>query len=289
MSGAPTATPRDTYKSPIRLVVTDLDGTLLNQYNEIGADNIAAIHALQEAGIHFTFATGRLDCQTKIYIEELALDSPIISCNGALIRSGLTHEILHLERMAPEMVLRMVDFAIKLGMDFMVYDTDEVFYPPQSERVVVYEDYNILAAHYDSKPCQITKFDFVHHTAQIAERVCKIYLHSENPEKIVACREFAAAETNLIAVSSMFNNLDIAPPMQTKGNAIKWLAKHYHLSKEQICVFGDNDNDVSMLSEAGLGFAMSNGSVLAKAAAHLLAPPNTVSGVARALRQFVLP
>lgn len=123
----------------------------------------------------------------------------------------------------------------------------------------------------------------------IAGRVCKIYLHSEESEKIVACREFVARETDLIAVSSMDNNLDIAPPRQTKGNAVLWLAKYYGLQREEICVFGDNDNDASMIFEAGLSFAMRNGTEMAKAAADYIAPSNNESGVGRAIRQFILP
>lgn len=277
------------YESPIRLVVSDLDGTLLNQYNEISSENLAAIKALEEKGIIFTFATGRLDGQAKIYVEQLALDTPIISCNGALIRSGLSHKILHLEYMSHEMAFKMVKFASEYGLDYMIYDTDEVFYPASSERVVAYTNYNAIAKRLNSSPVKITPIQLERDLDAIAGRVCKIYVHSDDADKIVACRAFVAAETNLIAVSSMDNNLDIAPPRQTKGNAVLWLAKHYGLQREEICVFGDNDNDASMIFEAGLSFAMRNGTAMAKAAADFIAPSNNDSGVGRAIRQFILP
>ncbi len=280
---------RKAYESPIRLVVSDLDGTLLNQYNEISPENYDAIMALKEKGILFTFATGRLDCQAKIYIEQLALDTPVISCNGALIRTGLAHEILHLERMSRAMAIKMMHFADEFELDYMVYDTDEVFYPATSERVAAYLNYNALASRLNSKSVTITPIILQRDMDSIAGRVCKIYLHSEESEKIVACREFVARETDLIAVSSMDNNLDIAPPRQTKGNAVLWLAKYYGLQREEICVFGDNDNDASMIFEAGLSFAMRNGTEMAKAAADYIAPSNNESGVGRAIRQFILP
>ncbi len=283
----------DTHKNfdfrPIRLVVSDLDGTLLNQYNEISQENFDAVMALKEAGILFTFATGRLDCQAKIYIEQLALESPVISCNGALIRSGLEHEIMHLELIDPALAAKMILFADNNGLDYMVYDTDEVFYPPQSERIIAYRNYNAIAERFNSKPCLVTEFDLKRDLEKISERVCKIYLHSEDSNLITASAEYAVKELDLLAVSSMPKNLDIAPPNQTKGNAIHWLAKHYGLQKEEICVFGDNDNDASMMYEAGISFAMQNGSEMAKLAADFMAPSNTVSGVARAIRQFILP
>lgn len=279
-----------TWKSerPIRLVVSDLDGTLLNQYNEISLDNYEAIMDLKAAGMIFTLATGRLDNQARLYFEQLELDTPIISCNGALIRTGLSGQILHLERMEPEMAMAMIRFADKNKIEYLVYDTDEVFYPIGSERISVYRNYNLLAERHGSKTCLITEIEMERDLASIAHRVCKIYLHSEDPKQISACRDFVKSRTNLLAVSSVENNLDIAPPKQTKGNAVNWVARYYGLQREEICVFGDNDNDASMLYEAGLSFAMQNGSEMAKKAADFVAPSNTASGVGRAIRQFLL-
>ncbi len=273
---------------PIRLVVSDLDGTLLNQYNEISRDNYEAIMELKARGILFTIATGRLDNQARLYFEQLELDTPIISCNGALIRTGLSREILHLERMAPEMVMAMIHFVHENKIEYLLYDTDEVFYPVGSERISVYRNYNLMAERHSSQPCLITEIEMKRDLERVADRVCKIYLHSENPVLINACREFVKNHTNLLAVSSVENNLDIAPPRQTKGNAVNCLARHYGLQREEVCVFGDNDNDASMLYEAGLAFAMQNGSEMAKTAADFIAPSNTVSGVGRAIRQFLL-
>lgn len=276
-------------RKKIKLVVSDLDGTLLDSYNRISPENKAAVFALREQGIRFTVATGRLDCMARIYFEELEIDEPVISCNGALIRTGLSHEIVHLQRMRPEMAEKIIRFSDELGLDYLVYDTDVVYYPPNSYRIQAYRDYNALARRYNSQECVTERFTIEADVAQVAHCACKIYLHSPQVEKIARTREFIARETDLIAVSSMDDNLDVAPPGQTKGGAVAWLADYYGITADEICVFGDNDNDVSMFEHAGLSFAMRDGTPLAHASASHIAESNDCSGVGRAIRQYILP
>ena len=76
----------------IKLVVSDLDGTLLNRTSRLDSNTVRAVKSLNEEGILFTFATGRIDLNTWHFAKQLNLQLPIISCNGALIRYPFTGE-----------------------------------------------------------------------------------------------------------------------------------------------------------------------------------------------------
>lgn len=271
----------------IKLVVTDLDGTFLRTDNKLSEENYQAVQALRQAGIIFTFATGRLDKMTRVYSEKLQLNEPVISCNGALIRTGLSNEIKHLHYMQSDDVKKIVNKCEEIGLDYLVYDTDEVFYPQHSKRIQAYVDYNELAKEAGSIPCKTTVFS-EDELEGISKHTCKIYLHHEEPSRIAEIRNFIASDTKVMAVSSMDNNLDCAPENESKGQAVKFLMNYYGVHSEEVCVFGDNDNDVSMFKVAGFSFAMQNATKLAKENASELTASCNDNGFAQAVHKHIL-
>lgn len=73
-------------KHRIKLIACDMDGTLLQDDKHISEENRKAVARLKEAGIQFVIATGRHDSMVKTYLDELEIETPVISCNGGMVR-----------------------------------------------------------------------------------------------------------------------------------------------------------------------------------------------------------
>ena len=119
----------------IKLFLSDLDGTLLNPFNRLNPDDVAAIRELRNDGIAFTFATGRSDSMCRCYAEALELDEAIASYNGAVIREGVAGKRVHVAYMDSDDVRRTLDFFLKQGIDFLFYDPESIYYQPGSRKI----------------------------------------------------------------------------------------------------------------------------------------------------------
>ncbi len=273
----------------IRLVISDLDGTLLSDLNHVSAENRRAVDDLAEAGILFTIATGRMEPMMMEYVRQLSVNEPIISFNGALVREPASNTVVYHKTMQPEAASAMFAYCFSHKLDFLTYTDRVAYYQPYSERVEAFYDYNRLANRGGSTPVRLLPAEtLVDENGQLKQEVLKIFVQSHDPDVLSEIAKIAARYPQLDCVSSMENSLDIMAANVSKGEGLRKLAEHYNLSMSQIAAFGDHDNDVPMLKEAGLSIAMSNGTDLCKSAAEHIAPNNNLDGFARMVRQFIL-
>ncbi|MGI6546047.1 MAG: Cof-type HAD-IIB family hydrolase [Fastidiosipilaceae bacterium] len=273
----------------IRLVISDLDGTLLSDLKHISAENRRAVNDLAEAGILFTIATGRMETMMMEYVRQLSVCEPIITFNGAMVRAPASNTIVYQKTMQPEAASAMFDHCFTHKLDFLTYTDRAAYYQPFSERVEAFFEYNRLASRGGSTPVRLLPAEtLVADNGQLKHEVLKFFVQSYDPDVLNEIAKIAARYPQLHCVSSMENSLDIMAANVSKGEGLRKLAEHYDLSLSQIAAFGDHDNDVPMLEEAGLSIAMSNGTDLCKSAAEHIAPNNNLDGFARMVRQFIL-
>ena len=127
---------KNTLKN-LKLIVFDLDGTLLNKYGEIGEKTIEYVGILKSMGVRFTFATGRLHNAIKEYAHELDLKTPLISLDGAMIKSYPSNEIIYESYIKQSYVKKAIDLAessflkVALSHDEAIYYTHENSLVPQ--------------------------------------------------------------------------------------------------------------------------------------------------------------
>ena len=221
----------------------DIDGTLADR-SVISRENVAALAQYRRAGGKLGLATGRVELITESYAQQLAVDLPCILYNGAAVYDFSTHGFLHTETVEKEDVLAMM----KLGME--VYPQVNVEICPGGPTVLAnpkgVEDVFITR---ENQP-------FVFGRAEDCRSIIKLmfYGRPESLQQVEAAIRPRFGEKYRILFSQPVY-LEVLPKAAGKESALAWISQNLHLPLEQICAMGDYDNDVGMISLAGLGAA----------------------------------
>ena len=259
---------------PIRLVATDLDGTLVHTDGSITARTRAALAAAEAAGIEVVFVTGRPLRWAEEVFEHVGGHGLAIVSNGALVWD-VAADAPSLERpIAPEVTVEVVDL-LRAAIPEVRFATETV------AGWAMEEDY---AAH----PADDGSGRHPRRTAPIAELAREPVLKllglcpGRDPDELVAVAE--AAVGRLVTVThSSFPLLEISAHDVTKASTLALLCDQRGIAADQVVALGDMPNDLPMLTWAGTSYAMANAHPAVRAAATHVAPANDDDGVARVL------
>jgi Cof subfamily protein (haloacid dehalogenase superfamily) len=270
----------------IKLVVTDLDGTFLNDSRMITGRNLDAVRELARNNIAFSFCTGRPVAMTKAFIKQADIRIPVIGCNGALIYDPENNSTLFSRVFPAELFSVLTEYCLSCGFDYLAYTADTVYYSAGSRRIDVFRKYNQHAQRAGCIPAVLKltgSADSILH-----EKVTKILvteLHGTDLEKMAA---FLSGIRGVVCAPSMTGVLDIMPEGVSKGSGVRCLADHLGIHMDNVCVFGDNTNDVSMMQCAGTPVCMANGTEDArKAASFVTGKTNNESGFAEWIFRYL--
>lgn len=262
----------------IRLVVADVDGTLLTPDKVLTPRARAAVHAIIEAGIAFTITSGRPPLGMKRLIDALALKHPISAFNGGLfVQPDLS--VMCARRIAVEVVPPVIDTLTSGGLDVWVY-TDT--------------DWRVRSRHglHVDREAWTVKFPptVVPAFSDAFDRVIKIVGVSDDAETMARCaghvqRTFAQ---QVSAALSQPYYLDVTHPRANKGEVISVLSTLLAIPIEHIATIGDMPNDVLMFKRSGTSIAMANASADVQRAATFVTSSNTDEGFAHAVERFIL-
>ncbi len=269
-----------------KLVVSDMDGTLLTSHNTVSEKNKQALKALQDQNIQVAIATGRIYTSAKVYAKYLGIITPIIACNGAIIKDLYKDEILYESGIKKEDCLKVLEICRAYDLYFHFY-TANTFYAEKLERASLnYSEWNKTLKEEDRIDLQIIK-DAAEVIKSLDENIYKIQMISDDEALRVQVREEINKIHSIECSKSWHNNIEIMNKGVSKAEAVKHLGKIFDVKREEIICFGDNENDISMLSYAGLGIAMGNANEIVKKNADYVTTTNDEDGVARALHKFV--
>ena len=221
----------------------DIDGTLADQ-SIISGENVAALAQYRRAGGKLGLATGRVELITEGYARQLEVDLPCILYNGAAVYDFGSHTFLHTETVDPADVLAMME----LGMG--VY--------PQVNVEICPGGPTVLANPNGVEDAFITreKQPFVYGRAEDCQRIIKLMFYGDPQElKRVEAAILPEFGEKYRILFSQPVYLEVLPKAAGKESALAWISQNLHLPLEQICAMGDFDNDVGMISLAGLGAA----------------------------------
>jgi len=264
-----------------KLVVADMDGTFLNSKHEISNENLKVVQELKKRGILFSIATGRLDTMIKAYLRQIENNTPVICCNGALLRNAIKGEFYHSHIIKRDDFLKIVDLCKKNELIFDVFCEYTVYSESIKGRARYYLKYNESLC--EEEKVSIKIVDNIY--TDLNEKVFKILIENDNPELLGQIEEELNKISGIGAYKSTSNLLDIMAEGVTKGNALKDLATILKIKREEIIAIGDNHNDISMLEYAGYAIAMGNAEQAVKDVADLVTTSNDEDGVAKALRE----
>jgi len=262
----------------IRLVVSDVDGTLVRKDKSLSPEVIAAVHRLRRAGVAFTLISARPVSGVLPLIAPLGIDIPLAAINGGIIfrpdgsvttRHGINPEVVH----------GMFALAEGVPVDRWVF-ADGHWYA--SSLAGVHVEHERVA----SNQAPILRDDF----SDLYERADKITFVSDDPPvlKDLAARGIAQFGARATIGQSQTYYLDVTDTHANKGDGVTELAAILGVDLAHVAVFGDMDNDIAMFARAGLSVAMGQAPDTVKAAADFVSSSNEQDGVAHAIEAFVL-
>lgn len=229
------------------LLVSDMDGTLIDNDGKISEENIKAINCFIEQGGIFTIATGRMLESAKRYLHLMNIDIPVILYNGTKIHDYNKKETIYelfLEDEIKSIINKLKENDASLGIE-------------------IYCEENV----YIFNHCRFTKrFDKarsdVHHNIPESlwnKNWTKILILGEEDQidRLEETFIFTFGQANL--VRSGENYLELLPQCTSKGHALERLCKMLNIDISKAISVGDNMNDYEMLKRSGYGFCVANG------------------------------
>lgn len=261
-----------------KLVAIDLDGTLLTDQLEITPNTIAAIQQAIENGVVVTLATGRMFPSAKKFAQQLNLNVPLITYQGAVIKDVEEKKVWFERPVTPEISERLIEFAQEHQVHVQVYQDDIVYVAEDNEEIQYY-------ARESNVP-----YTVVDELSTLSKRGFSKVLFIGEPMYLDRLQIELHGEfgSNAHIAKSKPQYLEVTNPEANKGNALLYLAEQLGIQQSEIIGIGDNHNDFELITTAGLGVAMGNGVEALKSVADYITKTNNDEGVLHALEKFVL-
>ncbi|MCA9529462.1 MAG: HAD family phosphatase [Myxococcales bacterium] len=263
----------------IRLVIADVDGTLVTDDKALTDRARRAVRALRERDIAFTITSGRPPKGLRMLIEPLELDAPVAAFNGGMlvepdlsvieeqtVPSDVVGEVIETLRS------HQLDVWVYRGVDWLILRSDDSGHVDREQRTVQFA------------PEVVDDFD------GLRERVVKIVGVSDDHERVARCAEDVrgALGEHVSATRSQPYYLDVTHPDANKGAVLERLSSLLDVPAEQIATIGDMPSDVPMFERSGLSIAMGNASEDVQRAADERTASNGEEGFAKAMERYLL-
>ncbi|MDQ0205993.1 Cof-type HAD-IIB family hydrolase [Alkalicoccobacillus murimartini] len=253
----------------IKLIATDMDGTLLNDEKKVSKENVTAIKLAQQKGIEVVVATGRSKKEALEPLQEAGLSCPIISINGAQTwdnqsKLQTTNALdLSVAKWAIQ-ILREHSIYFELYLQSGTYSDNK----KQALDVIVdlFETTGALSTQQEIKKManyriangSITFVDQYESLLNEKDPALKLLAFSTNLILLDQIEETLAEHSELSVTASARGNLEINAISAQKGIAVQAFAQQAGISMDSVMALGDNLNDVSMMKVAGYPVAMDN-------------------------------
>lgn len=263
-----------------KFVAVDMDGTLLNDVDEITPLTMKTIQESVSQGLIFSVCTGRPIQGVAKYRELMELNAPVITYNGAMIVMSDTREVIFQQNLEREDARRILKLGREYGTTMCVWSGNQLYGNVLNERIHEYKKATGV------EPLLIQDED-----ALLDQGITKILWYDE-VEKIGQMEKEippSAFQSVTFCTSKPFY-LEFFNSKVSKASAMEKIGELYHISREEMIAIGDGFNDLSMINYAGLGVAMKNAPQGVKAQAdYITRHSNQEDGIAEVLRKFVLP
>jgi Cof subfamily protein (haloacid dehalogenase superfamily) len=263
---------------PIRLIATDIDGTLLNTRHELTPRTEQALRRAMQQGVEVVLATGKTYFSGAGIIRQLGLTSPGVYVQGLVI-TGPEGEVLRSQTLEPEVVRHVTAFTEAEKRLLLGYT---------GARIVMSEENTFadaLVAYHEPRPEVVGPLSLISGSTQFNKLIVTC-----EPEEMALLRQKLSRHIDGSAtlVRSAPALLEILPVGASKGAGLAWLLERLGVPQTEVLAIGDAENDIEMLRMAGIGVAVGNAMQAVKEAADVIVAGNDEDGVAEAVERFVL-
>ncbi len=265
-----------------KLIVSDFDGTLIDDDGRIPAKVTAAVNKYVENGGIFAVCTGRMLCSILPRVRELGLKGLVVAHQGTVIAEIESGKILKYGGISSENSAFACRVLEDLGQLANVYCGDDMFtaIPKKADYLELYE--------------KIVGIDSVHIEGKMSDYILEKNLFCQKISVIVAKENREAlykvlsqrlgGKFDVTCSASVL--VEISPINDNKGEALKYLSQHYGVPIEKTVAVGDNLNDLPMIKCAGIGVAVGNAIQTLKDESNFIAVTNNQGAIAQIIEKF---
>jgi hypothetical protein len=263
--------------SRIRLVLADVDGTLVTSEKKLTDRAIGAVHKLHAAGIRFAITSGRPPRGMEMLVDPLSLESPISAFNGGLIVEP-DMAVLEQRTIPDDLVVPVVELCESFALDVWVYKGEDwLVRDPDGPHV----DREAHTVQFDPKV--VSSYDGL-------KDVAKLVGVSDDHDAVAKASDAARDRfgDHVSASRSQPYYLDVTHPKANKGAVLAYLSSAYDIPMDEVATIGDMPNDVLMFAHSGISIAMGQSDREVQRAARRVTDSNDDEGFAKAVERFVL-
>lgn len=268
----------------IRLIAADMDGTLLDSKGRISAYDLEMIQMARSKGIIFAACTGRYPENAAQIMLNAGLQGPVISLNGAVVEiapnAGRIHELLINEQAGREVFRRLEDL-------------EEGYYIFGRATVASRRDWPRHISESDADMAAILKqkvrytYGLAACSAALAIPIFKFFVYrSEGGHSLEEIADRLSGIPGIEITQSGVRNIEVMPEGADKGAGLRILSERLGIEQKHTMALGDQMNDLSMITWAGIGVAMGNAIDIVKQAAHGVTCTNEENGVGEAIARY---
>ena len=288
-----------------KLITIDLDGTLLNRYGEVTEYTKNIIKQVTQKGILVVLASGRISESVLTIAKEIGANKYYISGNGSVLYDMKKNEILYENYLNKEKVLEIIELCEKNSIYYNIYTESSV--------IAKSLNYNVAFYNYENTKKSSDKKTEINIVEDVYDYVKK--LNTNKFLKMTICDESKIVFSSILRKLKNISNIDVLEVSHmsqkkikagtneisvgyyytevSSKNVDKWYAieeimKLENIEQEEVMSFGDNNNDILMIKNAGLGIAMGHSNEQVKKVANFITKTNDEDGVAKALENIVL-
>ena len=262
----------------IRLLLADVDGTLVTHDKILTEQTIAAVKRLREAEILFAITSGRPPRGMAMLIEPLELTTPLAAFNGGMLVNP-DMSVIEQRTIPDDVTPEAIDVLGSHGMDVWIYRGSHWYLrDPQAPHV--------------ARESSTVRFNprVVESLTPVSDGVAKLVGVSDDHEAVLKAVDAVRDRfgDHVSAARSQPYYADVTHPQANKGGVVSYLSKTYQIPTEEIATMGDQSNDVLMFAHSGLSIAMGNASHEVQEAARRVTTSNSNEGFANAVERFIL-
>ncbi len=260
----------------IKMIATDIDGTILPFKGEFSSATKNCIKKLTELGIKVVLVTGRMHSSATPLAAQLGLNTPVISYQGGLIKD-FDGKTLYQNNLNSDYAKEIISWGRKNNVHLNLYIDDKLY---------VEEDNEIIRSYIKGKFVDYTVCSFDYLEIKDVNKLLAIDIH--NPERVTSWVNILKEKyPDLYIVKSTPYFCEIGSAEAKKSLGVEFLCNMWGIRKEEVLTIGDQNNDIDLVKAGGIGVAMGNATDELKACADFITDTCDNDGFVKAVEKFV--
>ena len=262
----------------IKMVATDIDGTILKWDFGFTPEAKDCIRKLTERGVKVVLVTGRMHKAATFLADELGLDTPIVSYQGGMIKDNCDNGKVHYRKdLDPEHAKEIIKWAKENNIHINLYMDDVLYVEKDDETIRKYTD----ARYIEYTVCPFESLEIKNVNKILAIK----YGDADTVTEWVNYLEKNYPELYIVKSTPYF--CEISNKDARKSCAVEYLCKEWGIKKDEVLTIGDQNNDIELLKAGGIKVAMGNGTAELKECADFITDTVENNGFVKAINMYM--